>query len=175
MTVTNIATETTTLTKGIENRHHGRRFARNVEIGTVAATVPISTFLANLLPWWRFSMPLVSVVVSVAIFVTVISLLALLGPWRQRLFGPVAVVSASTVAVLAVDVMTGSRLQLSSLLGLQPLVGGRFYGMGNVTFAVFATATLLLCIVVGNHLLTVRQPSMAAAAVAVIGSVSYTH
>jgi len=137
---------------------------------TVAATVPVSTFLANLLPWWRFSAPLVSVVASVAIFATVISLLALLGPWRQRLFGPLAVVSASTVAVLAVDVMTGSRLQLSSLLGLQPLVGGRFYGMGNVTFAVFATATLLLCIVVGNHLLTVRQPSMAAAAVAVIGS-----
>ena len=137
---------------------------------TVAATVPVSTFLANLLPWWRFSAPLVSVVASVAIFATVISLLALLGPWRQRLFGPLAVVSASTVAVLAVDVMTGSRLQLSSLLGLQPLVGGRFYGMGNVTFAVFATATLLLCIVVGNHFLTVRQPNMAAAAVAVIGS-----
>lgn len=137
---------------------------------TVAATVPVSTFLANLLPWWRFSVPLVSVVASVAIFATAISLLALLGPWRQRLFGPVAVVSATTVAVLAADVMTGSRLQLSSLLGLQPLVGGRFFGMGNVTFAVFATATLLLCIVVGNHLLTVQQPRMAAAAVAVIGS-----
>jgi len=137
---------------------------------TVDATVPVSTFLANLLPWWRFSVPLVSVVASVAIFATIISLLALLGPWRQRLFGPLAVVSASTVTVLAADVMTGSRLQLSSLLGLQPLVGGRFYGMGNVTFAVFATATLLLCIAVGNHLLTVRQPRMAAAAVAVIGS-----
>ena len=137
---------------------------------TVAATVPVSTFLANLIPWWRFSVPLLSVVASVAIFATIISLLALLGPWRQRLFGPLAVVSASTVAVLAADVMTGSRLQLSSLLGLQPLVGGRFYGMGNVSFAVFATATLLLCIAVGNHLLTVRQPRMAAAAVAVIGS-----
>lgn len=137
---------------------------------TVAATVPVSTFLANLLPWWRFSVPLVSVVASVAIFATVISLLALRGPWRKQLFGPLAVVSASTVAVLAADVMTGSRLQLSSLLGLQPLVGGRFYGMGNVTFAVFATATLLLCIVVANHFITVRQPLMAAAAVAVIGS-----
>src|SRR5665811_36845 len=40
----------------------------------------------------------------------------------------------------------------------------------SVIFAVFATATLLLCIVVGNHLLTVRQPRMAAAAVAAIGS-----
>ena len=139
-------------------------------VATVAATVPVSTFLANLLPWWRFSVPLVSVVASVAIFATVISTLALLGPWRQRLFGPLVVVCATTMAVLAADVMTGSRLQLSSLLGLQPVVGGRFYGMGNVTFAVFATATLMLCIVVGNHLVTVQQPRMAAAAVAVIGS-----
>ena len=138
---------------------------------TVAATVPVSTFLANLLPWWRFSVPLVSVVASVAIFATIISLLALLGPWRRRLFGPLAVVCAATMAVLAADVMTGSRLQLSSLLGLQPVVGGRFYGMGNVTFAVFATATLMLCIAVGNHLVTVRQPRMAAAAVAAIGIV----
>ena len=35
--------------------------------------------------------------------------------------------------------MFGSRLQISSLMGLQPVVGGRFYGMGNVTFALFAT------------------------------------
>src|SRR5665811_1226666 len=72
---------------------------------TVAATVPVSTFLANLLPWWRFSVPLVSVVASVALFATIISLLALLGPWRQRLFGPLAVVSASTVAVLALSLI----------------------------------------------------------------------
>jgi len=143
-------------------------FTRNVAI--VAATVPVSTFLANLLPWWRFSVPLASVVASVAIFAAAISMLALLGPWRRRFFGPLVVVCATTVVVLAVDVMTGSRLQLSSLMGLQPVVGGRFYGMGNVTFAVFATATLMLCIAVANHLVTVQQPRLAAVAVAVIGS-----
>jgi hypothetical protein len=31
------ATEATTLTKGREKRHHGRRLARNVDTGTVAA------------------------------------------------------------------------------------------------------------------------------------------
>jgi hypothetical protein len=36
-------------------------------------------------------------------------------------------------------------------MGLQPVVGGRFYGMGNVTFALFATAALLLCIVASSH------------------------
>jgi hypothetical protein len=38
-----------------------------------------------------------------------------------------------------------------------------------VTFAVFATATLMLCIAVGNHLLTLGRRRDAAAAVAAIG------
>ena len=143
------------------------RVARRVAI--VASTVPVSTFLANLLPWWRFSVPLVSVVAYVAVFSTAISMLALLGPWRRSLFGPVVVVCVVTMTVLAADVMTGSRLQLSSLLGLQPVIGGRFYGMGNVTYAVFATATLILCTAVGNHLLPVMSARKAAAVVAAIG------
>ncbi len=138
-------------------------------VATVAATVPVSTFLANLLPWWRFSVPLVSVVASVAAFAAALSMLVLLGPWRRSLFGPLVVVSVLTMAVLAADVMTGSRLQLSSLLGLQPVIGGRFYGMGNVTFALFATATLLLCTAVGNHLIPLQRPRVAAAAVGAIG------
>ena len=105
------------------------RVARRVAI--VASTVPVSTFLANLLPWWRFSVPLVSVVASVAVFSTAISMLALLGPWRRSLFGPVVVVCVVTMTVLAADVMTGSRLQLSSLLGLQPVIGGRFLRDGQ--------------------------------------------
>jgi hypothetical protein len=76
------------------------------------------------------------------------------------------------MTVLALDVMTGSRLQLSSLMGLQPVIGGRFYGMGNVTFALFGTATLMLCIAAGNYLVTVGQPRHAAIAVGAIGLVA---
>jgi len=39
MAVAKTATEATTLTRGTEKRHHGRRLARNVDTGTVAATV----------------------------------------------------------------------------------------------------------------------------------------
>ena len=141
-------------------------------VAIIAATFPVSTFLANLLPWWRFSVPLLSVVASVAVFAAAISLVAIAGPWRRQLFGPMAVVCIATMAVLAADVMTGSRLQLSSLMGLQPVVGGRYYGMGNVTFALFATATLLLCTAVGSHLMTVTQPRIAAVAVSAIGLVA---
>ena len=138
-------------------------------LATIAATVPVSTFLANLLPWWRFSTPMVSVIASVALFVTAISALALRGPWHRHTFGPLVVVCGTTVAVLALDVMTGSRLQLSSLMGLQPVIGGRFYGMGNVTYALFATATLMLCIAAGNEFVALGQRRNAAAAVAAIG------
>jgi hypothetical protein len=138
-------------------------------VAVIAATVPASTFLANLFPWWRFPVPLVSVVACVAFFATAISALALLPRWERRVLGPVVVVCAATMAVLALDVMTGSRLQLSSLMGLQPVIGGRFYGMGNVTFALFATATLFVCIAVGSYLLSVGQRRYAAGAVAAIG------
>jgi hypothetical protein len=104
---------------------HTRRLA------TVAATVPVSTFLANLLPCWRFSIPMVSVIASVTLFAAAISALALMTRWQRRTFGPLVVVTVTTMAVLALDVMTGSRLQLSSLMGLQPVSGGRFYGMGT--------------------------------------------
>ncbi len=73
--------------------------------------------------------------------------------------GPMAVVSLVTVVVLAADVLLGSHLQLSSLLGLQPVVGGRFYGVGNVTFAVFASAALLLAVAVSGHYVRQGRPA----------------
>lgn len=147
------------------------RIARRIAVA--AAAVPVATFLANLLPWWRFPVPpMLAVVLAVALFVSLIAGVALLGPWAGRLMGPAAVVAAATVLVLAADVMTGSRLQLSSLMGLQPVVGGRFYGMGNTTFALFATAALLLCTAIADHLVRRGRRSAAAAAVAVVGGIA---
>lgn len=138
-------------------------------LSVAAASVPVSTFLANLLPWWRFPVDMLSVVAAVALFVALIATAALRGPWGRWALGPMAFVSATTMLVLAVDVMTGSRLQLSSLMGLQPVVGGRYYGMGNPTFALFATATILLCTAVSSMLVLAGRQRAAALAVALIG------
>jgi hypothetical protein len=54
-------------------------------------------------------------------------------------------------------------------MGLQPVVGGRFYGMGNVTFALFATSALLLCIAVAGYFVKRGQRRLAAAATVAIG------
>jgi hypothetical protein len=143
------------------------RIVRRVAI--VAATVPAATFLANLLPWWRFPVPMLAIVASVGLFVAVLSAIAFLGPWGRRLTGPLAAVSLSTLLVLGIDIMLGGRLQISSLMGLQPVVGGRFYGMGNVTFALFATSAVLLCIAASGYYVKRGQPRRAALAVLVIG------
>jgi hypothetical protein len=64
---------------------------------------------------------------------------------RDRdLLAEVGVVSAVTVAVLAADIVTGGSLQTASLMGYSPVIAGRLYGLGNVAFALFATALIFL-------------------------------
>ena len=46
--------------------------------------------------------------------------------------------------MLAADVLTGSRLQLGSVFGQNPVVGGRFYGFGNTSFALYGLAVLVV-------------------------------
>lgn len=146
------------------------RVLRSVRVLAVcAASVPASTFLANLLPWWRAPAPMLGVVAAVALFVAAMTALALAGPWGRTTGGPMAVVGALTVAVLAGDVMTGSRLQLSSLMGLQPVVAGRFYGMGNVTFAIFVAAAILLATALSSGLVRAGRPWAAALVTGTIG------
>lgn len=63
-------------------------------------------------------------------------------PGRHPL-GPMALVLGTTTAILLWDVSTGSRLQFAGLLGYSPQTAGRFYGLGNTSFAVLATSCLL--------------------------------
>lgn len=122
------------------------------------AAVPAGTFFASLVPWWQMPWALPSVVLAVGCVAFVIALIAARGPWRAHPTGAVGVVAALTMATIAADVVTGSRLQLVSIMGLQPVGGGRFYGMGNVAFALFATATLLvIAIIAGLHLIHRRR------------------
>ena len=150
---------------------HQRDVARSVvrQGLVVAAAVPVATFLANILPWWRFTRPAVALVAAVVVWSAVLGAIALRGAWRRSPMGPVGAMAAMTYLVLAVDVMHGSRLQLSSLLGLNPIVGGRYFGMGNVTFALFLAATFLVSIAASSRLVRTGHPRLAALAVALVG------
>ena len=152
----------------------GRRRVLGVlrRVAVVFASVPVSTFLANLVPWWRAEHDLLAVVGAVFVWVVAIASLALLGPWRDRRLGPLGVVSGLTAGVLALDVLTGSTLQTSSLMGQQPVVAGRFYGLGNVQFALFATGALMMATSLADATLRSGRRRLAVAVVAVVGVVA---
>lgn len=128
------------------------------------AAVPAATYLAHLTPWWRH--PLGYLIAVVAVIDAAVYAVATRGPWRWRPLGAEGFVAGMTFAVIGVDLVTGARLQMSSLAGYSPVVAGRFAGIGNVAFAVFGTGAVLLAaaLCVGA---TARR---AVAVVAVIGS-----
>lgn len=63
---------------------------------------------------------------------------------RRSPLAPLGWVFGATVALLVGDVATGGRLQVGGLLGYSPQSAGRFYGLGNTTFAVLAACTVLV-------------------------------
>lgn len=157
-------------------RREGRgRWARPILV--FLAAVPVATFLACLLPWARWPAPAAMLALLSVAWAALITAIAYSGPWRRWIGGPWVVVTGITTAVLALDVMHGSRLQLRAMLGLQPEFGGRYYGMGNAAYGVFATALLLLAGLLGGRLVAVdqRRPGawtvglLTAAAVLVLG------
>ena len=140
--------------------------------GVGVASLPVASFLANLSPWWRAPSPGWAIAGLVVLWIGAISALALLPRWRHPLLGPMAVVAGTTAMVIAVDILTGARLQVSAPMGVQPVVAGRFYGFNNTAFSLFAAATLLCAVVVADPLVRAGRRRLAAVLVAVIGVVA---
>src|SRR5439155_7113071 len=75
-----------------------------------------------------------------------VALAALAGGRRLKSLGPLTpfgLICLFTLAVLGVDVMTGSRLQLETPFGLSVLEAGRFYGIGNEALGIYGISGLL--------------------------------
>lgn len=108
-----------------------------------ALVLPAALALAGVLPWQRApgaGAVLVGVVLAWTLVLTFI-----VSKCAQVLAVPAAVLAAgATLLVLTADAATGGLLQRNSLLDLRPLDGGRWYGFGNLTFAFYACAALVL-------------------------------
>jgi hypothetical protein len=141
-------------------------------LGVAVAAIPVSTFLANITPWWRASTPSYAVAATIGGWVLVITAVALLPPWRDAVLAPLGIVSAVTAVVMSVDIAAGARLQLSSLMGPQPLVAGRFYGFNNTAFTLVAAASILLAVALANPLVARGRRGLAAGVVVLIGVVT---
>lgn len=138
----------------------------------VTASMPVSTWLIGLVPWWDAPEPRTALGWGVVGFAVVIAALALLGPWRRYLIGAPLFIAFVTLSVLLVDVIHGTPLQFVSMMGLQPVYGGRFYGMGNVGDALIATSSLLICALLAGVLIRGGHRKLAATTVILIGLVT---
>lgn len=138
-------------------------------IGAMCASMPMATFLVGMVPWWQASHPKAALSLAIIGVSAVLTALALLGPWRRWVAGPMTFLVAATLFVIAQDVVHGSRLQFISLMGLQPVQGGRYFGQGNVAYAVYATSALLLAALIAERLINTGYRRFAATSVAVIG------
>ncbi|USQ80269.1 hypothetical protein NF556_00990 [Ornithinimicrobium faecis] len=121
----------------------GRRRGLQVT-GLAAMAFPSAAFLAGLVPWWRGSPQWLTLSMVLVVLMAAHVALAVGGPWRRHPLGPPSVIAAVTVVVVGMDVILGGRLGLISILGVQPVTAGRFYGMGNVGYGIFALSGLLL-------------------------------
>ncbi|MFI7129897.1 hypothetical protein ACIBQ1_29645 [Nonomuraea sp. NPDC050153] len=125
-----------------------RKGLEPVRFAAVAlAALPVSSYLVNLLPW--SSLP--QLVAGVLGWAAVVTAVAFAGPWRRRPLGPLAVVAGITALTLAGDLLTGTTLQLNSIMGYSADVGARYYGLGNIPFALLATGTLLATTVIAHR------------------------
>src|SRR5699024_5792976 len=98
--------------------------------------------------------------------------IALGRPWRYRSMVPMGIVAGLTMLVLGVDALLGARLQLSAVLGVQPQVGGRFYGFNNSSFALWAAASVIVAACLAEPLVRRGRRKWAALLVGGIGLIA---
>jgi hypothetical protein len=129
----------------LQQRTPGRRRTAALRVAALAvAAVPVSTYLANLVPWELSSAPRPALAGSVLGCTLAVTAVAALGPWRRTRLGPAVAVLVVTLGTLVGDVLTGSHLELDGLLGYDAIVAGRFTGYGNLSFGLLAVSSLLL-------------------------------
>ena len=120
-----------------------RKFRVSHWLAAAATMIPVTMALAGALPWNETYAPTLALCLTVAgccITLTLIGMAA-----SEHLNISIGVVAAAfTTVFLTIDAALGAVMQPGSMLNSKPTNGGRWYGFGNVTFAVYASATLVL-------------------------------
>ncbi|WP_430786833.1 hypothetical protein [Actinoplanes sp. G11-F43] len=122
-----------------------RRLVELAELALIAAGLAIpAALLADVAPWWSSEHPAWMFGAATAVLMAAGTLLVRLAPRYQRTLWPMAAVSGVSVLVVAVDLMTGARLQLNGVAGYSAIHGVRYAGLGSVGLGVFVAGLLLL-------------------------------
>jgi hypothetical protein len=123
-------------------RRRPRLTARDRAAALLLATMPAAGFLVSAVPWWRAGVPWIACAAGALVAMGVLTGLGALAGRISRASATVGVAAVVT-ALFAADLLTSSHLQKAGLPSYSAIAGGRFYGIGNVGFAVFATAAVI--------------------------------
>jgi hypothetical protein len=118
--------------------------------GVAAVAVPLGSYLAGLFRWPSHVHPAWWLYGLTAGWTLLAAAAALAGPWRRDPGGPFGALCAATAALLAVDVVSGSRLQQEAPFGLSLLASGRFYGIGNDALGLYCVSVLVTVAWIGG-------------------------
>jgi hypothetical protein len=155
-------------------RRRPRRRAVARAAGAWAASVPAGTFLASLVPWWTMAHPAAVLYTLAVTWAAVVAAVALAGPWRRDPLGPPGVIAAVTLAVIGLDLVTGSHLARETPFGLSMLEAGRFYGLGNNAVVIYAASGILCAAWLGGALLRHDRRGLAVPVMAAVAAVTVT-
>ena len=135
---------------------------------TFGGVLLAAMMLNGAVPWQYSNSPGLFLSLLVAAWSVILTALALLA---GRLAGVPSIIAATgiTVAAFTVDAALGAVMQPGSMLNSRPIFGLRWYGFGNVTFAAYATAGLLLAGYIAHRSLAAGRRGAAVAAVGSIG------
>ncbi|WP_442875177.1 hypothetical protein [Actinoplanes sp. NBC_00393] len=121
------------------------RLVAAAEAALIAAGLAIpAALVADLVPWWNAEHPAWVFGSATAAVMVLGTLLIRLSPRYPLTLWPMAAVAAISVLVVAVDLLTGARLQLNGVAGYSALHGVRYAGLGSVGLGIFVAGLLLL-------------------------------
>jgi hypothetical protein len=140
----------------------GLLWALAVWAALLAAVAPAS-FLANLTHWSAAGSPGATLFGSIAVISVLLAAATLAAcryvrPLRGRPLAPAGLLGLFTLAVIALDVATGSRLQAQTPFGLSYVIAGRFFGIGNSAVGVYCAAAMIGSAWLGSLLMPRQGP-----------------
>jgi hypothetical protein len=135
---------------------------------TFGGVLSAAMMLTGAVPWQNSDSPGLFLSLLVAAWSLILTVLALLVGRVARVPNVIAA-TALTVAAFTVDAALGAVMEPGSMLNSRPIFGLRWYGFGNVTFAAYASAGLVLAGYIAHRFLAVGRRGGAVAAVGGIG------
>ncbi|MCL6610931.1 MAG: hypothetical protein K6T66_05245 [Peptococcaceae bacterium] len=138
-------------------RKRGKEILKPFFLAVMA--VPLAYLLIPLLPVGGIPVYAVELL-AVTSAITVIAIVL----HKKRGVDPFLLICLSTAAAITVDLAAGSPLQKASVMGFDPIVGARFYGLGNEYMGVLIGSSL-----VGTTALITAAEKRRRVAVAVTG------